>query len=151
MFIGIYLGPMHGVGTIKNEKGGCIKAGGVVVGPEGKILMVLQKGDNWSFPKGHVKEGEDMLEAAKREIAEETGLTDFEFVKAYEAYERDGSRGSDHPHRTMCFYHFTTNELELDPRDPDNPEAKWVTKAEVPTYLRHERDRQFFQEISDQL
>src|SRR5262249_48024490 len=29
----------------------------------------------WSIPKGEVEAGEDLLEAAKREFAEETGIT----------------------------------------------------------------------------
>ena len=42
-------------------------------------LLVLRAYKNWDFPKGRVEEGEEPIEAAKREATEETGLTDLEF------------------------------------------------------------------------
>lgn len=37
-------------------------------------------GPNWQFPQGGIEEGEDLLKAARRELAEETSITDVEFV-----------------------------------------------------------------------
>lgn len=36
----------------------------------------------WDFPKGEVEPGEDPLAAARREAAEETGLTDLRFPRS---------------------------------------------------------------------
>ena len=46
-------------------------AGGVVKNKEGKILVVSQRGTSWSLPKGHIEQGEDALQASRREIQEE--------------------------------------------------------------------------------
>lgn len=43
-------------------------------------LLVLRAFRNWDFPKGLVEPGEDALAAARREVAEETGVDDLEFV-----------------------------------------------------------------------
>lgn len=56
-----------------------MSAGGVVlrctrVGP--RVLVILDSYRNWGFPKGHVREGESASQAARREILEETGLSD---------------------------------------------------------------------------
>ena len=55
-------------------------AGGVVLrrGPHGeaRFLLIRDSYQNWGFPKGHLEPGEPAAEAARREIAEETGLTD---------------------------------------------------------------------------
>ncbi len=55
-------------------------AGGVVVRrtPEQGILFLLIRDSyrNWGFPKGHVEPGEERADAARREVAEETGLAD---------------------------------------------------------------------------
>jgi 8-oxo-dGTP pyrophosphatase MutT (NUDIX family) len=42
-------------------------------------LLVLRAFSNWDFPKGRIEPGEEALDAAKRETAEETGITDLEF------------------------------------------------------------------------
>ena len=49
-------------------------AGGVVLNKKGEVLIVNQYGNSWSLPKGHIEEGEEILEAAKREIYEESGI-----------------------------------------------------------------------------
>lgn len=42
-------------------------------GPDLEVL-ILENGGEWVFPKGHVEEGEDLVEAALREVLEETGV-----------------------------------------------------------------------------
>src|SRR5712691_4327828 len=53
-------------------------AGGVVFrrGPDGQVrfLLIRDSYKNWGFPKGHLETGEPPAEAARREVAEETGL-----------------------------------------------------------------------------
>jgi ADP-ribose pyrophosphatase YjhB (NUDIX family) len=39
-------------------------------------LLIRDPYRNWGLPKGHLEEGESAGEAALREVAEETGLTD---------------------------------------------------------------------------
>jgi 8-oxo-dGTP diphosphatase len=39
------------------------------------ILLIYDKHGNWGLPKGHLEDGETPMQAAQREIAEETGLT----------------------------------------------------------------------------
>lgn len=48
-------------------------AGVVVFNSKGKVL-VLDKGNKWDLPKGHVEPGETFIQGALRECYEETGL-----------------------------------------------------------------------------
>ena len=52
-------------------------AGGIVFrrdGAEPLFLLVKDRFGRWTFPKGHIDPGETSEEAARREVAEETGL-----------------------------------------------------------------------------
>ena len=52
-------------------------AGGVVVRrveEETRVLVIRDPYQQWGLPKGHLEEGEDLREAAVREVREETGL-----------------------------------------------------------------------------
>jgi len=49
--------------------------GAVVVDEKGRYLLVKHRyGGHWDFPKGHMEGDESPLEAALREVLEETGL-----------------------------------------------------------------------------
>ena len=54
-------------------------AGGVVFRREDGVtryLLIRDSYKNWGFPKGHLKHAEPPADAARREVEEETGLTD---------------------------------------------------------------------------
>jgi 8-oxo-dGTP pyrophosphatase MutT (NUDIX family) len=55
-------------------------AGGVVFRRTGdgvvRYLLIRDSYGNWGFPKGHLEPREPPAEAARREVAEETGLAD---------------------------------------------------------------------------
>ena len=59
---------------MKNLNNQTITAGGVIINEFEEIVIVNQNHDSWSLPKGHVEKNETLLEAANREIHEETGL-----------------------------------------------------------------------------
>ena len=48
--------------------------------PQGWLYLMLRAYRNWDFPKGLVEPGETPLGAARREVAEETGIEDLRFT-----------------------------------------------------------------------
>ena len=125
-------------------------AGGVVLNKEGKVLVVQQQMNTWSLPKGHVDPGEDILETAKREIYEESGLTKLKYVKKLGAYQRETLQNIDEL-KTINVLLFTTEQMDLKPVDPKNPKALWVDKEKVVDILTHPKDKEFFQNILKEL
>lgn len=47
------------------------------------ILHYHFKGDYWDFPRGNIEKGETPTQAARREIKEETGLTEIDFIEGF--------------------------------------------------------------------
>ncbi|MBI2028886.1 NUDIX domain-containing protein [Candidatus Gottesmanbacteria bacterium] len=61
-----------------------ISSGGIVyklVDSSPHILVLKDSKGKWTFPKGLIEENEDPVVCAKREIKEEVGVTEIEFVK----------------------------------------------------------------------
>ena len=131
-------------------------AGGVVVNTRGEVLVVSQNGDSWSLPKGHIEDGEDPLTASKREIFEESGVKDLTLIKSFPFYTRyrisRGGVGEDVSKlKKIWMFLFTTNDLTLSPKDPANPEARWVLPEGVEAFLTHEKDKEFFRSVKKDL
>jgi ADP-ribose pyrophosphatase YjhB (NUDIX family) len=116
--------------------------GGVVLNKTGKVLVVDQT-DSWSLPKGHIEKGEDRLAAAQREIYEESGISQLELVKDLGSYQRPAINNPNE-HKTIFMFLFTTDQEDLNPVDPGNPEARWVSVDQVANHLTHEKDKEFF-------
>ncbi|KKS44490.1 hypothetical protein A3I25_00845 [Candidatus Nomurabacteria bacterium RIFCSPLOWO2_02_FULL_42_17] len=133
-------------------------AGGVVVNGRGEILITNQQGISWSLPKGHVDLGENLLETAMREIKEETGLGELNFIRELGHYSRfkiglDPSTEDKTKIKTIHMFLFKTSSIDknLHPLDPENPEARWVPKDQVAQMLTHPKDKEFFLSIINQI
>ena len=123
-------------------------AGGIVINNNKEVVIVNQNHNSWSLPKGHVDKGETILDAAIREIYEETGIKDLKLIKPLGDYGRYriGLDGQDDKSefKTINIFLFTSNQKKLNPIDPNNPEAKWVPYNKVENYLTHLNDKDFF-------
>jgi bis(5'-nucleosidyl)-tetraphosphatase len=66
-------------------------AGAVIFRKEGHqvhyLLLHYEEG-HWGFAKGHTEKGETIAETARREIQEETGLTDTGFIEGFKGYNK---------------------------------------------------------------
>ncbi len=69
----------------------------IIAKHEGKLLWCRHKDrDTWEVPGGHIEPGETAIEAAARELQEETGATDFTIAPVcwYRLHFNDGVLGS---------------------------------------------------------
>ena len=133
-----------------------ISAGGVVLNQKGQVLLVSSRGDSWSLPKGHLEPGEDARTAAAREIQEESGISQLEFIKELGQYQRYriglGGIGEDKTHyKTIIIFLYRTDQLDLAPEDPANPEARWVDANKVALLLTHPKDKAFYLKVLPQI
>ncbi len=125
-------------------------AGGVVVN-RSRVAVVLQRGNVWSLPKGHLKKREGDLDAAIREIEEETGLRRISLIRELGTYERHkiGLSLMNDPDeiKTIRMFLFLTEEEKLKPKDKKILDAKWIPVAAVAGLLTHPKDAGFFESI----
>lgn len=124
-------------------------SGGIVLNNKGQVLVVNQHNDSWSLPKGHIDPGENERQAAAREIEEESGITDLKFLKEVGTYQRyrigkNGVGDDKSDLKTITLFLYKTSQEDLNPSDPDNPEARWVEINNVSNLLTHPKDKQFF-------
>ena len=86
---------------VKERSAGAVVYSATPEGPE--YLLLRYGGGNWGFPKGHVEAGETDVQAAQREVGEETGIpidlqkrldgfeddTDYRFRRGHTLVEKD--------------------------------------------------------------
>ncbi len=123
-------------------------AGGIIYNDKNEVVIVNQNHDSWSLPKGHIDSGESSLEAALREIYEETGIKKPTYIRSLGKFKRYriGLDGNDDLSelKTIDIYLFKSNQINLQPIDPNNPEAIWVNVEEAYKLLSHKEDKSFF-------
>ncbi len=113
-----------------------LSAGIVVVRKENgkRKYLLLRAYRNWDFPKGIVAPGEDPLDAAVREVYEETGIKDLRFPWGHEYRETLPYSGG----KKVARYYIaetTSPDVTLLPGPelgrPEHHEYRWVSSEEL--------------------
>lgn len=92
-----------------------ISSGGIVYrikNRQAEILLLKDPKENWTFPKGLVEKNEDIVDAAKREIAEESGVNNLIFKKELEAVNYTYTYESTVIYKTVHFFLFETDSSQ---------------------------------------
>lgn len=120
------------MGDVMEKKLSC----GVVLAREteyGWYTLLLRAYHHWDFPKGICEQGEEPIEAALREVHEETGVDDVRFDWGHRYFETGPySRG-----KVARYYIAKTDEeavkMGLSPVTglPEHHEWRWVTFDEA--------------------
>ena len=136
--------------TKSTPKTKSFSSGGILLNNQNQIALVLMNNANQSFPKGHIKTGESKLEAAKREVQEETGIRSFEQIRELGTYQRP-SADDKNKIKNITLYLFKTSETNLNPAVKDAIKAIWVNLSEVSSILSFQEDQDFFESLDGQL
>ena len=99
---------------------------------DGKYLIV-REGDRWQEVGGRIDKGELLKDGLRREVREETGITDLEIGKVIHADEWFARPEGELKHIVAVFYMCTTNTDEVTLSD-EHQEYAWVTTRELEQY-----------------
>ena len=121
-------------------------AGGVVVDGERMVAIVpVKRAADGSrvlgLPKGHPDGDETAMEAATREVSEETGVTArllSELGDVEYHYERKGRR----VHKVVRFFLFEYERGDLADHDHEIERAEWITLEDGARRLTYEGERE---------
>jgi 8-oxo-dGTP pyrophosphatase MutT (NUDIX family) len=127
-------------------KGRELSAGGVVVrGDQVVVIVPTRRASSGSrvlaLPKGHVDPGETPIQAAGREVREETGVVAepvCELGQSRYWYRRDGRTIG----KTVHFYLFSYVEGDTADHDNEVEQARWMDLREALTELSYEGERE---------
>ena len=99
-------------------------AGGIVTAPDGTMLLIQRNG-RWDLPKGKVEPGETLLQAALREVEEETGIHCVNSLMC-ECASTDTPTTDTITHAIKTYHIFRAPKAWL--KGPNPPPHKWHLK-----------------------
>lgn len=130
-------------------------AGGVVYrrGEDIVFLLIRDPYDNWGLPKGHIEPGETVLEAAIREVGEETGLTELralDELPSIDWYFRD--RAHQLVHKRCRFFLMESASGEARPQLAEGiSDCRWLPFEEAVATLTHDNARRVLRAARERL
>lgn len=111
---------------------------GVVLVNLGTVLLLQYPQGHWDLPKGHIEDTDlDNFETAKRELSEETGIMDFEFVDGFEFRTQYEFKHKGKLRSKQVFWYLATTEkisISLSKEHRDYMWLDWPQAIELVTH-----------------
>lgn len=115
---------------------------GVVLVNFGSILLLQYPQGHWDFPKGHIEaEDVDHMATAARELAEETGISDIEFIDGFEYRTAYDFRHKGKRIDKQVFWYIAETETMTVQISHEHREHLWLEWESAMSQLTHEESR----------
>ena len=124
-------------------------AGGVVLkggAGEVKALLIKDSYGHWTWPKGHIEEGESPQEAALREVREETGLKTLKPIEELGAQEYWFNWEGEEVFKTVYIFLIEAAEgEELSIQTEEIADGEWLEADQALEKIEYEGSRALFE------
>lgn len=121
-------------------------AGGVVFRMDAGqplFLLIRDSYQNWGFPKGHIEAGEEADAAARREVAEETGLGRLALRGAIETIDWFFRFRGQLIHKRCQFFLMESTDATTSPQRAEGITAcRWITFEEAESLISYPNARE---------
>ena len=130
-------------------------AGGVIIrhsdaGP--LFLLIRDPYHNWGLPKGHIENGESAESAARREVAEETGLSGLELIGDVATIDWYFQDRRERVHKFCRFFLFASAAGETTPELGEGiSECVWLPYADAVERITYDNAREVLREAGRKL
>jgi len=118
------------------------------------FLLIHHTKGHWAFPKGHQEEGELLLDTARRELEEETGIKNVEIDDRKEFTENYSfEEGGTHHYKTVCYFiGIIKDKITPSPKTTDEIEdAKWFSYEEASDQLTFPEAQNLLRDVGEHL
>ena len=130
-------------------------AGGVVIrtGADGPLFLLIRDPyHNWGLPKGHIEPGESAEAAARREVAEETGLIELELIGDVATIDWYFQDRRERVHKYCRFFLFASATADTRPELREGiSECIWLPFAEAVERITYDNAREVLREAGRRL
>jgi bis(5'-nucleosidyl)-tetraphosphatase len=119
---------------------------------EYQFLLVQHHAGHWAFPKGHAENGETDLQAARRELKEETGISNvivLEDVSLAETYYF--KRGEQTVSKKVCYFLGIVKEYAVRIQAAEIKAYKWVNAGDAFNLITFSESRRLLTEAKQYL
>lgn len=117
------------------------------------LLLHNTKG-HWDFPKGNIRKGETELEAAVREVKEETGINDLHFYAGFEEkityfYNKGAYSGKQEMTFKQVYFHLAETKAKEIEISSEHSGFSWLSENEALSVLTFTNSKALIKKASD--
>ncbi len=115
---------------------------GVVLVNLGTVLLLQYPQGHWDFPKGHVEETDaDHFETTRRELCEETGIEDIDFVENFVERSEYSYRHKGKKHTKQVYWYLAETERITVTLSHEHRGHMWLDWDQAEEQLTHDETR----------
>lgn len=113
-----------------------------------RFLLIHQTVGHWAFPKGHPEENETPIESAKRELLEETGISNIQILDGYSyvqnySFEKEGRQIQ----KTVTFFAGFARDDKVAAREDEVQDSGWFYYNDAIQCLTYEDSKQLLKDL----
>ncbi len=122
-------------------------------------LLLHYHSGHWEFPKGHIEEGETNEQTVKREVAEETGITDIKIIPGFKQYikyffrqsyglEGEAKKQAPWIFKLVVFYTARTGQKDIK-ISPEHTGFVWLPFAQALKKITYKNSKELLKKADD--